>query len=140
MKPIAERGYDPEIPAAAAQRPQQIGVLGFARRYQPAVSHDDFGGEQIVASRPVKAHQPAITAAQGQSGNADLRISPTGNRQARSLGRAIELAPQHAGLGSDGASAHIHFDRLHQRQIDDKSTVADRGASAAVSAAAYCRQ
>src|SRR5215472_4797189 len=101
MKPIVERSYDPEIPAAAAQRPQQIGVLGFARRYQPAVSHDDFGGEQIVASRPVKAHQPAITAAQGQSGNADLRISPTGNRQARSLGRAIELAPQHAGLGSD---------------------------------------
>src|SRR5215472_3918678 len=78
MKPIVERSYDPEIPAAAAQRPQQIGVLGFARRYQPAVSHDDFGGEQIVASRPVKAHQPAITAAQGQSGNPTSESVPPG--------------------------------------------------------------
>src|SRR6516165_1929123 len=39
--------------------------------------------------------------------------------------------------GHERCRVAVHFDRLRQRQIDDESPVADRGAGAAVSAAAY---
>jgi hypothetical protein len=93
VKTITERGDDPEISASAPHRPEQINILGVARRNRTAVRHDDIGPDEIVAGRPIKAHQPAITAAQGQSGNADLGIRTAGNRQTRGLGRAVELGP-----------------------------------------------
>jgi hypothetical protein len=43
-----ERGDDAEVPAAAAQRPEQVGVGAFAGGDESAVGEHDVGGQQVV--------------------------------------------------------------------------------------------
>src|SRR6516164_1320974 len=83
----------------------------------------------------MKAHQPAITASQRQSRNANFRIGAAGNRQTEGLCRPIEIAPQYSALSVRSARLGINFHLLHEREINYQSIVAHRRSSAAVSAA-----
>ena len=47
-----ELGDDPEVAAAAAQRPEQVGVLVVARPGDPAVGGDDLRGDEVVDAQP----------------------------------------------------------------------------------------
>jgi hypothetical protein len=55
------RGHHPEVAPAAAESPQQLGVIGLAGMHQLAVRCDDVGGQQVIAREPMPAHQPAQT-------------------------------------------------------------------------------
>ena len=65
-----ERGDDPEVAAAAAQRPEQVGVLVGADPAHRAVSGDDLERDHVVAGQAVLAHQPADAPAERESGDA----------------------------------------------------------------------
>ena len=50
---------------------------------------------------------------------------------------AVELAPEHAGLGARGARRRIDSDSLHRREVDHEPAVTERVAADAVAAGAH---
>ncbi len=93
------------------------------------------GGEQVVDSGAVLAHQPADAAAEGEAGDAGVGDDPADRREPEELRLAVELAPEHAGLGARGARRGVDSDPLHRREVDHEAAVAD-GVTADVVAAA----
>ena len=81
MERELERRHDAEGAAAAAQRPQQVGVLVGGRAHDRAVPRHQLGGEQVVAGQAVLALQPARAAAQRQPGDAGGGDAAAGRRQ-----------------------------------------------------------
>ena len=132
-----EGGDDAEIASAAAQAPEEVGVLRRARGEDLAVGGDHLGRAQVVAGQAVLAHQPADPAAQREAGDAGGRDQAPGSGESVLLGRRVELPPGDAALGGGGAAAHIHRDALHRREVDDDAVVAGREAGNAVAAAAH---
>ena len=53
---------DAEVPAAAAQRPEQVGVVVGVDAQDLAVRRHDLGGEQVVDRHPVLADEEADAA------------------------------------------------------------------------------
>src|SRR5271156_4809538 len=98
MKLELERGDDSEIAAAAAQRPEQVGVLRFTRAQELALSRDHVGGYEVVDRQPELAGRPAKTAAQGKSGNASGRIDAKRRHEPEGLRLPIEIAESSAWL------------------------------------------
>jgi hypothetical protein len=49
MKAVFKRRHDAEVPAAPAQSPEKVRVLGVARGEQSAVGGDDISGESQTA-------------------------------------------------------------------------------------------
>ena len=60
MRLEQEAGDDAEIAAAAAQRPEQVGILGLAGGHEAAVGKHDVGLEEVVDGQPVFAGQIAV--------------------------------------------------------------------------------
>ena len=89
-----KRGDDAEVPAAAAQRPEQIGVFVGGRPDDPALGGDDLGGKQVVDGEPVFAHEEAQAAAEGEPGHAGVAHDPAGGGQAVGLRLVVDVAPQ----------------------------------------------
>ena len=52
VQPVLERGDDAEVAAAAADGPEEIGVLGGARVDELAVGEHDVGAQQVVDRHP----------------------------------------------------------------------------------------
>ena len=48
VESVLERGHQAQVAAAAAQAPEQIGVLGGAGREEAPVGGDDIGRQEIV--------------------------------------------------------------------------------------------
>ena len=70
---------DAEVAAAAAQAPEQVGVLRLARVDEPAVGGDDVGADEVVAREPELPHRPADAAAEREA-----RRRPSSRRGRRS--------------------------------------------------------
>src|SRR6516165_9231170 len=135
MKPIFERSDDTKVAAAAAQTPEEIGVLVWADGQKFTLGGDEVGGEQVVAAEAVLAHQPAEHATQSEAGNAGRRDDPAGAGQAKGLRLAVVLAPGEASLGPRNALKRIDPDTLHRREVDHQAAVAHRIAGDVVTAA-----
>src|SRR5204863_9189807 len=73
MEGELERRDDAEVAAAAAQRPEQLGLLARRRRAHRAVGHDDARAQQVVDRHAVQARQPAEAAAEREAGYAGGR-------------------------------------------------------------------
>src|SRR6476661_4526193 len=103
MEPVLEGCDDPEVAAAAAQAPEQVGVLALARGQEAAVGGDDVRRDQVVAGKAVLALEPADAAAERQTRDAGARDGAAGGREAERLRLAVELAPRQARLRAHGA-------------------------------------
>jgi hypothetical protein len=95
-----ELGDDAEVAAAAAQRPEQVGMGGPRRPHDLPVGQDHFGGEKRVDRQPVTAHQPPEAAAEREPADAGVRDLAGRDRQAERLRRGVELAEQRAAAPS----------------------------------------
>ena len=93
MQAVFERRDNTEIAAAAAQRPEQIRIVGRAGRAELAIGGDHLGGDQVVHGRAVLAHQPAQTAAEGKARDAGIGDGASGGGEAMGLRRLVEFAP-----------------------------------------------
>src|SRR5262249_47959701 len=62
-----EGGYDPEVAAAAANRPEQLRVLLRARTHRLSGGSDQLCRDQVVQGQAVLPGLPADAAAQGES-------------------------------------------------------------------------
>ena len=88
-----ELGDDAEVAAAAAQAPEQVGVLVVGRGHDAAVGGHDLGLDQVVAREAELALEPPAAAAEGEAGDAGAGHAPAGDGEPVLLGRGVELAP-----------------------------------------------
>ena len=87
-----ERRRDAEIPAAAADRPEEIGMLVGIRARDGAVGEHHLRRAQVVERHAEARHQPAEAAAERQAGDAGARDDAAGGGEAVQLRLAVELA------------------------------------------------
>src|SRR5436190_12587449 len=73
MQPEREGCDDAKIAAAAAKRPEQIGIFVGARFYKFAVGQDHIDREQIIDAQSAFSGEMTDAAAQGQSPDASGR-------------------------------------------------------------------
>jgi hypothetical protein len=64
-----KRGDDAEVPATTAQRPEQVGMGGFAGGHERPVSQDHIGREQVVYRQAEAPGEVADTSAERQVGH-----------------------------------------------------------------------
>ncbi len=140
MKLEFERGHHPEIPAAAFQSPEKVGIFVIAGPHQAAIGGDYFRAEQVVAGESVLAHDPAEPSAQGQTRKPGIRVSAGRRRQTKGLGCAVELAQPDSGLGTYHARDRIDCDSFHSSDVDYNPAVTHRFPTKAVTAGPDCRQ
>src|SRR5262249_57054206 len=85
---------DAEVPAAAAQRPEQIRVLGLARAHDLRIRRHHLHADEVVAGETAAAHQPSESAAEREAGDTGAGDQAAGRRETKAGGRAIEVCPR----------------------------------------------
>ena len=92
VQPELELGDDAEVAAAAAQRPEQVGVLARPRpaRTRPSAS-DDLGRLEVVDLSPCLPGQPAHAAAEREAADAGVADQPGGHGEPVLLGGGVEV-------------------------------------------------
>ncbi len=130
-----ERRHDAEIPAAAAQRPEQVGLRFRRRGSDRAVGADDAGRPETVDRQSVFPADPSFSAAEREPSNARLRHDAARHDEAKGLRLAIEITPHRAALDSGDARLRIEVHAAHAREIDDDAAVTTREAGHGVAAA-----
>ena len=100
VQPVFQRGHDAEVPAAAAQRPEEVLVLGFTGRQELSVGGDDVGREEVVAAEPVLAVKVADATAEGQPGDPGRADDAARRRQPEGMRGVVEVRPRCTGLGA----------------------------------------
>ena len=83
LEPELERGRDPEVPAGAAQAPEELGLLGLGRADEPAVGGDELDGGQVVDREPEVALEAADSPAERQPGDAGVADDARSGRRGR---------------------------------------------------------
>src|SRR4029453_8382300 len=107
---VAEAGGHAEVAAAAAQRPEQIGVFAFARAQQPPLGRHDIDPLHVVA-RPAEASRHiAEAAAERQPGDPRRRDETENRGETMELRLAVDVAEEAAGLGVRGEGRRIDPD------------------------------
>ncbi|HWC27071.1 MAG TPA: hypothetical protein VG474_10860 [Solirubrobacteraceae bacterium] len=136
VQPQLEGRDDPEVAAAAAQRPEQVGVLVGARADLAAVPEDDLGGDEVVDGHAVAAALVRDTAAEREAGDAGFGHDAARSCEAERRADGIDVGPRGAALHVHGAPGSVDAHAAHRRQVDDQAAVDDGGAGDVVSAAA----
>ena len=131
-----EAGDDAEVAAAAADRPEQVGVLGLAGDHDAAVGGDDLDRHERVDRQAVLADEPADAAAEGQAGDADAARVAERGREAVLGRRGGVLAGAQAGLRPGEPTGGVDVEALHQAQVEDDAALGRAVAGQAVGAAA----
>ena len=135
VQPVGERGGDPEVAAAAAQRPEQVRVR-FGRDLDDlAVGGHELDREHVVRCQAELRHEPAEPAAEREPGDPRRGDGPTRDRQPVLRGRGVELGPRHAPLGACRSGLGVDPDPLHLGQVDHHGVVRDREPGHVVTAA-----
>ena len=116
-----ERGDGAEAAAtAAAQRPEQVGVVGRVDRTGRAVGGDDVDRPYGVAGESPRPTEHADPAAERESGDADARARPTGN--AHSLGGQGGVDVDESGTGADPSGVARSSPRVTPASDDTSMT------------------
>ena len=118
-----DRGDDAEAAAAAADGPEELGlVVAVGADEAPVGSHELDGGD-AVRGQAVAAREPAEAAAEGVADDADVRRGAGEAREAV-LGRGEgDLLPQHAGLGARGLGVRVDLEPAHAARADENRVV-----------------
>ena len=130
-------GHDAEVAAAAAQRPEQVGVLVGARVDLRAVGEHDVGAEQVVDRQAEAPGQVADAAAEREPADAGGRDDPDGVARPCACVAAstrAQVAPPPTRTVSDAVSTKTSS---IAREVDHDTVVDDPEAGAVVAAAAH---
>ena len=137
VRPEGEAGDDPEVAAAAPERPEEVRVLVGAGADDAAVGGDELEAADVVAGEPVLAHEPADAAAERQPGDAGLRDDADRHREAVEMGLPVDVAKGGAALHPHGGGLGVDDHAAHVGEVDDEPVVAERPAGDVVAAAAH---
>ena len=131
-----ERGDDTEISAAAAKRPEQVGMFVGGRPDDAALGGDHLGGQQVVDGEPVLAHEKADARTEREPGNAGVAHDAASGGQTVGLRLVVDIAPQRTALHQCRAADRVDPHGPHRRQVDDDAVVAYSGTGHIVTTAA----
>jgi hypothetical protein len=114
---------DPEVPAAAAERPEQVRVpLGID--VQPvAVRGYELRGEQIIDGQAVLADKPADASSEGQPGNPDRSGVTESGRETVPRRFGGVLAGGEPGLGPSDPALRVDVQPAHIRHVQYQAAV-----------------
>jgi hypothetical protein len=127
---------DAEVPAAAADRPEQVRVVLGIDVQELAVRGHDLGGEQVVDRHAVLADEEADPATERDPGDADGAGVAEARREAVLCGGRRVLARGQAGAGPGGAPVGVDVERLEGGDVEDDPALGAAVARGAVGAAA----
>jgi len=105
-----EGGHDPEIAAAAANRPEQIRMLARIRRDEAPAREEYLSCQHVVARCTKTRHQHVLAPTERQSAEANLRapagwrhepIRPPGGHQLRDERAALDAHGQQGRVNDD---------------------------------------
>ena len=130
-----ETGDDAKISTAAAQSPEEIGVVRLVRGNKCAVRQNHIGLDQIVDGKPVLAAEIAVAATESQAGDACRRDDAERDGKTEGVGGVVNIACRAASPHPHGPVCRIDAHALHHRQVDDQPVV-DAAESGSVVAAA----
>ena len=136
VQPELELGHHAEVPAAAAQPPEQLGVLVRRGAHDVAARGHDLARDQVVAGQAVLAGEPAHAATQGETADPGVRDVAGRRGQAVRLGGRVERPQQGAALHPRASALHVDAHRTHRRQVDHQPALGHRQPDHAVSTAA----
>ena len=125
-----------EVAPAAAQRPEQVGVLAGRRLGDAPVGEDDLGGLERVDRQAVAAHEPAHAAAERQPADARVRDLAGRNGEPVLLRRGVDLAQERAAADADEGRRGVDLDAVERAHVDAERTVAHGAAGDGVAARA----
>ncbi len=137
MQREPERADDAEVPAAAPQRPEQVGVIVGRCPNDVALGGDHLGLDEVVDGEPVFAHEPAEAAAQAEATDAGVADDAARGGKTVCLCLVVDVAPQGAALDEGCALDGIDRDGAHRREVDHDAVVADRGAGHVVASPSH---
>ena len=116
---------DPEVAAAALERPEQVRVAVGARHQQVAVGGDDLGGDEAVDREPVLPVEPAAAAAERQPADAGVRQPAARYGEPERLRLVVDLAPVGSAAAPRGAPLGVDAHAVHRPQVDLEAAVDD---------------
>ena len=137
MEADAQGGHDAEVAAAAAQRPQQVGLRVGAGGHAPPVRQHDFGAEQVVRRQAAGTAERAVAAAQAQAGHADRAAVAHCRDQAVGAGGGGHILGPGAARDSGHKRSRVHRHIPHPGEVDDEPIVAQGAPRPVVPAAAH---
>ena len=140
VQPEGELGHDAEVAAAAAQRPEQVRVLGLAGGHDLPVRGHDLGGDQVVAGQAVAAGQIADAAAEREPADAGRGDDAAGGRETVGRGRLVEDRPRDAAAGPRGPVRGVDGRPGQAGQVGDEGAVGGAETGHAVPAARTASQ
>ena len=138
MQPILEIGDDPEVPAATAQRPEEIRALRVARADELTFRRDDICREQAVAGHAIGTTQPPLATTEREPGDTGRRHDSSRDGEAERLRLAIEVAPRDPCLRAHRSLCGIDPNASERREIDDEAAVTGTETRYVMPAAANC--
>ena len=65
MEAVLQTGHDPEVPAAAAERPEQVSVSLLVNVERLAIRRHELDRQQVIDRQTMLADQPPDAAPQG---------------------------------------------------------------------------
>ena len=117
------RRDDAEAAAAAADRPEELGLVVAVGADEASVGGHELDGRDAVRGQAVAAREPAEAAAERVADHADVRRGAGEAREAV-LGRGEgDLLPQHAGLGARGLGLRVDLEPAHAARADENRVV-----------------
>ena len=127
---------DAEVAAAAADRPEQVGVPLGVDLQHPAVGGHDLGRQELVDRHPVLADEEADAAAERDAADADRAgVAEAGGEPVRAGGGGV-LARGQAAAGPGGAAREVDVELAQAANVEHDAAVARGVAGGAVAAAA----
>ena len=128
-------GHDAVVPAAAAQRPEQVGVVVVGGADERAVGGHELDRADAVGGEAVLAGEPREAAAEHVADDADVGAR-AGQRGEAELGGGLgDLGPQRAGLAAGDPRLGVDLDAAQLVGLDE-DRVGERVVGAGVVAGA----
>ena len=128
---------DPEVAAAAAQRPEELGLALGVRLDDRAVGEHDGRRHEVVDRQAHAARQVPHAAAERQPADSRGADDPDGDRQAVLMRRLEDVLEQRPAADPRHLRRGVDLDRVHLRQIDHEPVVDRAEPAAVVSTAAH---
>ncbi len=130
-----ERGHDAEVAAAAANGPEQVGLVLAVGADEPPVGGDELDGRDAVGRQTAAAREPAHAAAERVAGDADVRRGAVEDDEAL-LGRRLDdVGPDRARLNVGAATGRVDMDVAHALDLDEDRVLEAGHGSGAVAGA-----
>jgi hypothetical protein len=113
VSPVLEGGDHAEVPTTTPQGPQQLRVVLLVCGDEVAVRGHQVRGDQVVATEPVPATQPAQPAAKGEPGDPGRGHHTHRHGETERLGLVVQLADRDPARGTDRATLRVDPDPVH---------------------------